>query len=441
MGPELKVERERIGEMLVSAGLVSADDLAKASRINRQTGERLVNVLLSMGALDPQQFVEFLAQPERSHEVELRDFDIAPEIVSLVPRNFALLNEVMPVRLEEGQLTLAASRHLDPAVLQALEDHTGLSVHSVVCWADDVHACVQRHYGDESANTNEARALEAPLKLTTAVALLKNIESLPVLPGTVTKVREMLFNSEVSSADVADVIIMDPTTAASVLKVANSAIYGFSHQVDSVRLAVSLLGLVETYSVVVSSAVINIFDGSRTFDYKQFWLESLGCAGLAKALSNTLRNHPSAGVFSAGLLHDIGRVALVQIAPRHYERVSPGLAGQALLTTEEQLLGMTHTEAGAQLAQHWDLPDDLTECIRFHHAPHLASEEFRRAVSLINVAEVAARAHRNSSDPNAIEFEECEESLAFLKFSEDQVRDVFASVPKPEASDSLWSPS
>jgi HD-like signal output (HDOD) protein len=102
------------------------------------------------------------------------------------------------------------------------------------------------------------------------------------------------------------------------------------------------------------------------------------------------------------------------------------------------MLGMTHTEAGAQLAQHWELPDDLTECIRFHHAPHLASEDFRRVVSLINVAEVAARVHRNDPDPNAIEFEECEESLAFLKFSQDQVRDVFATVPKPEASDSLW---
>src|SRR6185436_13768771 len=165
---------------------------------------------------------------------------------------------------------------------------------------------------------------------------------------------------------------------------------GFSHKVDSVQLAVSLLGVVETYSVVISSAVINVFDKSRTFDYMAFWLESQMCARIGRALSKFLELKNQSGVFSAGLLHDIGRVALVQIVPKHYERVSPSLMGLDLVKTEGEVLGLTHTEAGYELALHWGLPPELAECIRFHHTPQHASEERRVIASIVNIADAVA---------------------------------------------------
>ena len=439
MDVEVGIQRGCIGEMLAEAGLVDPEDLEKALAEHRKSGERLVNILISQGMIDAHDFVKFLAHSHRLDDPEIRMFDIVPEIIELVPKNFALMNEVMPIRHEGSELTIAVVRLPDPAVVEALEEHTGLTVKALICAEKDVRLSLERHYEHGHIGTGDINALEAPLRLSRVATLLGQIESLPALPGTVHKVREMLHDTESSALDLSEVISQDPAIAAKVLKVANSAAYGFSHQVDGLQLATSLLGIVETYSVVVSSAVLNVFDRSRTFDYAGFWLQSMACAGLAKALLPLLQQKSRSGVFTAGLLHDIGRVVLVQIAPRHYERVEADLLGKQLVAEEERVLGLTHMEAGAQLADLWDLPAELAECIRFHHTPQYASEEHRPIVSLIHVAEVAARAHLDDSGSGGIDFMECSESLKLLGLCEDQVREVFDSVPKPDASDSLWS--
>ncbi len=439
MGLEVKVAQGRIADMLAEAGLVAAGDLKEALSEHRKSGEPVVSLLISQGALDSRAFVNFLAESNRFESPELQILDIAPEIIELVPKKFALMNEVVPICRRGSELTLATIQPPDTAVIRALEESTGLSVKPLICSAEDVRTSLERHYENPSAPTGSVSTLEAPMKLTSVATLLHQIESLPALPGTVHKVREMLHDMDTSSADVGDLIAQDPAIAAKVLKVANSAAYGFSHQVDGLQLAVSLLGLVETYSVVVSSAVLDVFDRSRTFDYVAFWLQSTACAGLAKALMPLINQKSRSGAFTAGLLHDIGRVALVQVAPRRYETVKAGLVGAQLIAEEEQVLGFAHTEAGAQLARLWELPVELAECIRFHHTPHYASEEHRPIVSVINVAEVAARAHREDAGSGGIDFTECAESLEFLSIGEDQVIEVFNTVPKPSASDSLWT--
>lgn len=439
MGVEVEVQTDRIGQMLTEAGLVSTADLKEAAVTRGKTGEQIVNILLTQGALDSRAFVEFLAGPGQPSAFDLPELDIATKITELIPKNFALMNEVVPIGLEHDQLTIAAITPPDPAVVEALETHTNLTIKTLLCSAVDVRACIKRHYESDAGGSDELSTLEGPLKLTTVLNLLRQIDSLPALPGTVHKVREMLHDMDGCASDVGEVIAQDPAIAAKVLRVANSAAYGFTHHVDTVQLGVSLLGLVETYSVVVSSAVVDVFDRSRTFDYMAFWLESMSCANLAKALSELVQGKRRTGVFSAGLLHDIGRLALVQVAPRHYENVASDLTGADLIEAEERQFGLAHPEAGAQLAQHWDLPDELEECIRFHHEPRYASVEHRQMVSLIHVADVLSRAYRQDSDSSAIDLHECASSLDYLGLSSDQVRDVFASVPKPSASESLWS--
>ncbi len=440
MGPQLDTSQADIGRMLVAAGLVNERQLKDALAVRNEKGERLVNVLLAQGALDTKRFVEFLAQPGRSQSIELGDFDLAPEVVSLVPRNFAVMHKVVPVEREGDQLTVACTGPLEPAVVEALAEHTGLTIKTLICAADAVRRSLARHYED-TAGAAGLGNLEGPLKLAMAVSMLRHIESLPALPGTVNRVREVIYGNDGSAAQVAEAISGDPAIAAKVLRVANSAAYGFSHKVDSVQLAVSLLGLVETYSVVISSAIINVFDKSRTFDYMAFWLESQMCARVARALSKFLELKNQSGVFSAGLLHDIGRVALVQIVPKHYERVSPGLTGLDLVKAEDEVLGLTHTEAGYELALHWGLPPELAECIRFHHAPQHASEERRSIAAIINVADAVACAYSRLGEALDLDLAECETALRFLDLKESEVAEVAASVPRPAASDTLWSPA
>ena len=427
--------------MLIEAGLITAADLKEALKRQVGTRDRIVNILISMGCLDSRTFVDFLARTEGFTRVELQRFDIAPEIIDLVPKDFAIENEVVPIDRMGKVLTVGMICPLDSEAIEELEEYTGLRVKALLCAAEDVRTTLNRYYVEDSTTMppDEVSDLEAPLKLTTAVTMLRHIEALPGLPGTVQRVREMLYDETGSSAEVAEVILRDPAIAAKMLRIANSAAYGLPHRVDNVQLAVSLLGLLETYSVVVSTAVVNLFDRSRTFDYMNFWLEAMVCATMSAAISKRIDVRNRTGIFSAGLLHDIGRVALAEVVPRHYNRVDRSLVGRDLIAMEERNIGLTHTEAGHQLAQHWGLPQELAEAIRFHHTPEYAHPDCKAVVSMVNIADVVSRAHRADSEDREVDFTECRESMGYLEMAEEDVLDIFSSIPEKDDELPLWS--
>ena len=95
-------------------------------------------------------------------------------------------------------------------------------------------------------------------------------------------------------------------------------------------------------------------------------------------------------MFSGGLLHDIGRLALSEAVPDLYTKVEKDLQGNDLMLAEESAIGLSHTEAGYVLADHWGLPIDIVEPIRFHHKPELATDA-KDATAIVAIAEVMAR--------------------------------------------------
>jgi HD-like signal output (HDOD) protein len=234
--------------------------------------------------------------------------------------------------------------------------------------------------------------LQAPLKLTNVARLLREIDSLPALPDTVRHVREAMSDPRRSVDDVSGIIARDPAVAAKVLSVVNSAAYGFAHRVDSLTLAVSLLGLHETYSVVLSAAAVKVFDKSRRFDYTAFWEGSMCCAAAATLIAEASGQKHVSGVLAAGLLHDIGRLALCEIAGPTYAQLQPGLNGAELLTAEESLIGLTHAEAGFELATHWNLPDAIADAIRLHHHPQRAISSKQIVAIIVALADLLADA-------------------------------------------------
>ncbi|MBN2310181.1 MAG: HDOD domain-containing protein, partial [Candidatus Hydrogenedentes bacterium] len=200
--------------------------------------------------------------------------------------------------------------------------------------------------------------------------------------------------------------------------VANSAAYGFPQRVDDLKLAVSLLGLRETYSLVLSCAVVDLLKKSKQFDYRVFWLESMCCAAAARIVAKASGRRQLFGVFSAGLLHDLGRVALAQVASHSYARIDAYLPPDELLAAEEQLLGLTHTEAGYELATHWNLPEEIAEPIRFHHKPALATKA-RENVAIVGIASLMVRAMGTELEENESIFAGHEETLALLGLDEE----------------------
>lgn len=425
---------ERIGQLLLESGLVSQDQLDHALKIQTTSHERIVNILMAVGAFSAQEFLEFLANAGAYPSIELEHFDIEPEVIKLVSRDFALKHEVVPIEKSGNELTLAMVCPLDIKTIDALEIETGLVVRPFICSSNDLMPCLQRHYGSPGSPLTPDQ-LEGTLKLSTAVTMLRHLDSLPALPGTVQKVREMLIDDTGTAADLGAVIERDPAIAAKMLKVANSPAYGFVQRVETVDRAVSLLGLLDTYSIVVTSAVVDLFGKNKHFDYITFWLQSTVCANVARELSK-MSGFRSAGITSAALLRDIGRIALAHLVPDHYSMVPKELSGEALMKAEEAKLGMSHTEVGYQLALHWDFPDTLSEIIRFHHTPEFAVEDFRVATRIVQVADAVASALVPMAGERELDLADCQESLSELGLTEDNVRGLFVELP--EGGDAIF---
>lgn len=409
----------RIGELLVNAGLVTAAQLNEALALQKKKGGKTAETLISMGYLAPEAFLDFLAKQPGVASIDLSHCEIGRELIDLVPREVANQYEVIPIDRMGNLLTIGMVCPLDAKGIQQLQELTGLRVKPLLCSAGAVRDAIERYYGPKELpeaqlyTPERLSGLAAPMILTSVARLIREINSLPALPETVSRVREAMNNPEIGVRQVADIIVLDPPIAAKVLGVANSAAYGFPQRVDDLTLAVSLLGLRETYSIVLSCAVVDLFKASKTFDYRVFWVESMCCAAASRIVAKASGRRDLFGVFSGGLLHDLGRAALAEATPQLYSKVDGYLPGEELIAAEEEAIGIAHTEAGYVLATHWELPPEIAEPIRFHHHPELA-QEAKDNVAIVSLAAAMTRAHGKDIDQNETLFEGRQETLDSL---------------------------
>ena len=418
--------------------MVTEDQVRQALSLQEKEGGKIVEKLIKLGYLDTTSFVRFLSKQPGTASIDLPNYESPDDLVALVPKEFAQKHEVFPIDRMGGSLTIAMVCPLDVATIEELEKSTGLRVRALLCKPEDIHKAIRRNYGsptDEALNVEststvspaDVEGLEGPLRLQNVAQLIRQISSLPALPETVQRVREAMINPQSSVKDIADIVAMDPPVAANILAIANSAAYGFSRQIGDLGLAISLLGLRETYSIVTSAAVVDLFQESKCLDYKALWGEAMRCAEGSRLVAKVCGLGNRAGVFSAGLLHDIGRVSLCEVAPALYAKVGSDLAGLDLVAAEQDLIGLSHPEAGYELARHWDFPPEIAEPIRYHHNLEQASEA-RDIVAVVVVADVMVRTVDTEVDQNEMFFELCGSALAALNIDRERAEtmlDIF----------------
>ncbi len=408
---------KRIGQLLLDAGLVNEAQLARALAIQEEQGGKIVSILISLGDITANQFLEFLSGQPGVVAVDLDRYEIDARLLALVPKQFALDHDVIAIDEVGHEITVGMACPLDADTIAELERVSGQQVRPLLCPAEDVRRAVFRYYpASDHAPDPEVGGvlgLESPIRLSHVAQLIRRIDALPALPETVSRVREAMLDPRSSIPDVAGIILLDPPIAAKVLSVANSAAYGFPQRVDDLNLAVSLLGLKETYSLVLSCAVLNLFRHSKSFDYRVFWMESMCCAAASRIVAKACSRRNLFGVFSGALLHDLGRAALAQVAPEAYCGIDSYQLHGELVAAEEELLGISHPEAGYALASHWELPPEIAEPIRFHHTPDLAVSA-KENVAIVALASVMICAAGSSYEDNPNLFAGYENSLDAL---------------------------
>ena len=218
---------------------------------------------------------------------------------------------------------------------------------------------------------------------------MQSIDGLPPFPATHAKIMELANSDELDSEAAADQIQMDPNFLASVLKLSNSEHYGFARRIDSLKTAVTLLGVPEISNLAMSLQVfqeMGDYERESAFDQTAFWKHAVGTAFIARAIARKLSAEVETP-FMGGFLHDIGKMVLDRFFTDFYAEATV-LAHQKkkpVMEAEFETIGITHAYVGGCLAVNWQFSDTLTEAIVCHHDPSKA-RRYMKLASLVHVA-------------------------------------------------------
>jgi putative nucleotidyltransferase with HDIG domain len=224
--------------------------------------------------------------------------------------------------------------------------------------------------------------------------IIENIRQLPALPLIVNRLIKVVNSPDSSAEDAADLIEKDPALTTKVLRLANSAFYGMPRSISSVSSAVVVLGFNTLRSLVLSASVMTMFPGDNAkmaFDRLRFWKHSIVTAMVARTIAQhiigvTIMDPQSA--FCAGIMHDIGKLIFDLFTPQEYAVVcrQSREKGMSVVESETAVMGITHAQIGAILADKWALPLELEAAIVHHHEPQ-AAKNIRELVTTVHLAD------------------------------------------------------
>jgi len=219
--------------------------------------------------------------------------------------------------------------------------------------------------------------------------LYDSLESLS-LPDVYIRLREVMESDNASMADAAEVLSLDPALAARILRMANSAFYGFRAQVDTITRAANILGLQKIHDIALAASVSQAFEGmtNELMDLDTFWYRSVHCGFLAQAIAEGAAMRNTESLFVRGLLHDIGHLVLFSRYPKESRlalaRSDDGL--DARLYEEQQLIGVDAMQFAAELARVWQLPNSFIDSFQHLMRPEDVAGHLSREIAVLHIA-------------------------------------------------------
>jgi putative nucleotidyltransferase with HDIG domain len=262
-------------------------------------------------------------------------------------------------------------------------------------------------YNDEELKVgNNTQPLdEEELDTGKLLSALNSIHELPTLPSVVMQVSGMLQDIETSAQALAKVIECDQAIVPKLLKLVNSAFFGFSAKVSNVAHALMLLGFNTVQNAIISIAIIKALDLKKKipgFDMAMFWRHTIAVAVTTRYLDKTLGGHYKEDAFTAGLIHDIGKIIMAQYFQKRF--ISTYHAMQCQNTTfcdaEQSYFPVSHAAMGARIAKKWGLPQPLCDVIKRHHQPK-TSDEKENLVLIVHTADALVNTYMSDNTASA----------------------------------------
>lgn len=255
---------------------------------------------------------------------------------------------------------------------------------------------------------NTTTASPAP----SAAELVKRLDALGTLPEVTVRINAVVKDPDSEPDELEQVIKHDPALVARVMKVVNSSLYGLPQPVTSVKRAVVMLGFEKVNRLALAASLGHLFKGKLCAKHtaKDLWSHCIAVGAVAKDLAQQVKPELAEDAFLAGLTHDLGLVALLQLMPKELAAVCD-LAetdGRNFVDIERDLIGVDHEQLGLALTTEWGFPPTCRAAAGFHHRPAEAEKDHRTVAEIVQVADTlccgerigfSLTAHRQTISP------------------------------------------
>lgn len=210
--------------------------------------------------------------------------------------------------------------------------------------------------------------------------IIRSVQSIPAFPMTVQKVAELVSREDYAVADLVNLIKYDQAITANILKMSNAAYFGSRHKIKTIQEAVLYLGQQNLLRAVQTAGVSRFYrkvGGGYVTQAQELWKHSVAVAMMTQILSQKIFRCDDSVLYTAGLLHDIGKVFLGEYVQESFKKIEDLVSnhGYSFLEAENEVLGIDHAGLGGMIAEHWHFPPEIRDAIAYHHRPDLLDKE------------------------------------------------------------------
>lgn len=228
-----------------------------------------------------------------------------------------------------------------------------------------------------------------------AERIVSNVLKVAALPAVAMKFSEAIKDPLTSNKDLENIVSEDSALAAKVLMIANSALFNFPSKIDTISMAVTIIGHKQLSELILSCSIVAMFKDipQDVLNMDLFWKHSISVATAARLLAAARHEQNIEKFFTAGLLHDIGKLIIFVETPKHASSVFTKCSktDELMHKVEKEMLGFDHAMLGAMLLKKWKLPQDIVTAVQYHHIPSSSSGDIH-GPSIIHIADIMTHA-------------------------------------------------
>ncbi|MCC7491976.1 MAG: HDOD domain-containing protein [Fimbriimonadaceae bacterium] len=266
----------------------------------------------------------------------------------------------------------------------------------------------------------------------------KMFGAMPLLPHVVARILQLSGSDESTVKQLSDVVSNDPRMSGQLLRIVNSAYFGFARRIATIPEAMVILGTQAIRNLCLGAAVSSFFGGkSRLLDRMRLWRHSLAVATAARKIAERAGVAGAEEAFTAGLLHDFGRLALERHLSDAYSKAIEKARSEqvTLLQAEVETLNIEHAWLSGWMAAKWNLPGVLCQAMAYHHTPERANETDRVVAAAVHLGDILAHLGGLAGVEDVLyDVEPNIYASGLLRFDLDEVQDIIPEVQAETAA-------